>query len=100
MQGLLVVYYGCMSARLSEQELQDIISHAESLVEIGGTYRHYKGKEYVVLDIVIIESTNEAAVVYEAQYGSKLKFVRPLHVWLEVVEVDGQAIQRFGSIDE
>lgn len=33
-------------------------------------------------------------VIYEAQYGEKLAFVRPLKSWLQKVEWQGQIIDR------
>ena len=34
-----------------------------------GKYRHYKGKEYRVIDIVIHTETGEVLVIYQALYS-------------------------------
>ena len=65
-----------------------------------GIYRHYKGKDYRVIGLAKHSETNENLVVYEALYdnlNSKL-WVRPLEMFLENVEVDGETRPRFKYI--
>ena len=60
-----------------------------------GIYRHYKGKEYQVLDIARDEATHEQLVIYRALYGNFQLWARPLSVFEEVVEHEGKAVKRF-----
>lgn len=83
--------------RLSDDELTQKLVEAGSQVEVGATYQHYKGNLYRVTGLAILESNLEAAVVYQAQHGSGVSFVRPLSSWLEPVEVDGQTVSRFSK---
>lgn len=65
-----------------------------------GIYQHYKGKRYRVLDVAKHSETLEDLVVYEALYENELSqiWVRPLSMFLEEVEFDGQTIPRFKHI--
>lgn len=64
----------------------------------GGKYRHYKGNEYVVLDIALHSETEEEMVVYRALYGDERVWVRPLSMWNEKVFKDGKEFLRFEYI--
>ena len=63
-----------------------------------GLYRHYKGAEYRVLDTVRHSETEEALVLYQALYGEFGLWVRPLSMFIESVEVDGEQVPRFALI--
>ncbi len=65
-----------------------------------GKYRHYKGKEYEVLGVAKHSETLEEMVVYKALYGEGGLWARPLKMFLEEVEVEGQKILRFKYIGE
>ena len=65
-----------------------------------GTYRHYKGNLYDVLDVATHSETEEQLVVYRALYGERGLWVRPLDMFTETVEVDGVAVPRFASATE
>ena len=60
-----------------------------------GKYRHYKGKEYEVIGIAKHSETLEETVVYQALYGERGVWVRPVKMFLEEVEVDGKKMPRF-----
>jgi len=60
-----------------------------------GKYRHYKGKEYEVIGIAKHSETLEELVVYQALYGERGVWVRPVKMFLEEVEVDGKKMPRF-----
>ena len=60
-----------------------------------GRYRHYKGKEYTVLGVALHSETQEELVVYRQEYSDHGLWVRPKQMFLETVEVDGQAVPRF-----
>lgn len=57
-----------------------------------GIYRHYKGKDYLVLGLALDEATKEKLVVYRAlyedqEYGAHMMWVRPLAVFIEDVDL-------------
>lgn len=69
-------------------------------VKIGGRYRHYKGMEYIVHNLVRHSETLEWMVYYECQYENPVgKFwVRPLSMFLEEIELNGRKVPRFSLI--
>ncbi len=60
-----------------------------------GIYRHYKGKRYELLDIATHSETLEQMVVYRQLYGDGGVWVRPLAMWSEMVDVNGEQVPRF-----
>jgi hypothetical protein len=69
-----------------------------------GRYRHYKGKLYEVLGVVMHTETNEKLVLYRAlydiptlreEYGDDPWFVRPFSMFNEDVVIDGRTMPRF-----
>ena len=63
-----------------------------------GKYRHFKGNEYRVIGMARHSETMEEMVVYQALYGDKGVWVRPLSMWDETVERDGAVYKRFTYI--
>lgn len=80
------------------KELQD----AASKVTVGVCYTHYKQPEntYKVTGLAILEATDEPCVIYQAEYGNNITFVRPLKSWLENVEWQGKKVKRFTKVEE
>ena len=73
---------------------------AEKKIEIlPGRYRHYKGKDYEVIDIARHSETDEKLVVYRCLYGDCSLWVRPLSMFRETVNVAGEQVPRFARID-
>ena len=71
-----------------------------------GRYRHFKGGEYELLYIARHSETDEPMVVYRALYdcgetplGERI-WVRPLHMWTELVTRDGKTFPRFSYAEE
>ena len=60
-----------------------------------GLYRHYKGGAYRVLGTARHSETEEELVVYQALYGECGLWVRPLAMFTETVEVEGEVLPRF-----
>jgi hypothetical protein len=63
-----------------------------------GVYRHYKGPEYRVFSVARHSETEEEVVFYQALYGEYGMWVRPLSMFLESVEVDGEQVPRFALV--
>ena len=64
-----------------------------------GKYRHFKGNEYMVLGIANHSETLEQMVVYQALYGKKELWVRPISMWNEFVDKDGYHGPRFTFVE-
>ena len=64
-----------------------------------GIYRHYKGKDYKVIGIGMHTETEEKLVLYQSQYGNFDLWARPVSMWNEQVEYEGQILPRFTRID-
>ena len=60
-----------------------------------GRYRHYKGGAYEVLGVATHSETEERLVVYRPLYGEGALWVRPLAMFVEWIEVDGERRPRF-----
>ena len=63
-------------------------------------YRHYKGNYYKVLHIAKHSEDLSPLVIYQAQYGERDVWARPLPMWDEVVEHDGVREPRFRRVNE
>ncbi|NVK21249.1 MAG: DUF1653 domain-containing protein [Kangiellaceae bacterium] len=60
-----------------------------------GIYKHFKGNLYEVLEVATHSETGELYVVYKALYGDYGIWVRPLEMFDETIERDGEILQRF-----
>ncbi len=60
-----------------------------------GIYLHYKGREYQMYEVATHSETGEQVVVYRPLYGERALWVRPLEMWSEPVDVDGDTVPRF-----
>ena len=58
-------------------------------------YRHYKGNLYEVIGFAKHSETFEDMVVYKALYGDGGTWVRPLAMWDNPIEFDGNTVKRF-----
>ena len=70
-------------------------------IKIGDIYKHgKKGGTYRVIAIAKHSETLEDIVVYETLYQNDLArtWVRPLSMWDEKVEVNGEMVPRFVKI--
>ena len=65
-----------------------------------GRYRHYKGGEYEVLDLVRHSETEEEMVLYRPLYGEGGLWVRPLAMFAGEVESGGGRVPRFRYLGE
>ena len=65
-----------------------------------GVYRHFKGNYYRVIGVARHSETLEPLVVYQALYGARGLWVRPLSMWTEQVTRDGMTRPRFTYVGE
>lgn len=65
-----------------------------------GLYRHYKGGQYQVLGTARHSENDELLVVYRCLYDNNSLWVRPVAMFMESVELDGQQVPRFMLISE
>jgi len=64
-----------------------------------GRYRHFKGGEYEVLFVARDTGTEEPVVVYQALYGDRGYWVRPLADFTSTVRRDGYDGPRFVRLE-
>ena len=69
-------------------------------IVIGGHYRHFKGGDYVVLNVAHDHETYEEQVVYMQIYDKPRVWVRPLRMFLEDVNDHGNIKPRFEFIEK
>ena len=65
------------------------------IIESGAIYRHYGGGEYEVVGIARDSESLEELVVYRALYGDNELWARPLGMFSEEVDIDGNSVPRF-----
>ncbi len=68
-------------------------------VVIGGHYKHFKGGDYVVLNVALDHETLEKQVIYMQIYDKPKIWVRPLKMFIEDVNDHGNIKPRFQFID-
>lgn len=73
---------------------------SERQIKPGKKYRHFKGKEYLVLHIAKHSETLEDIVVYQALYGERGIWVRPLIMFLGKKDIGDKFVNRFEEIIE
>lgn len=84
----------------SHEALVNQLDEAAGKVAVGSLYYHYKNPQltYKVLRLAVTEADDSICVIYEAQYGDKLVYVRPLESWLDKVTLDDGTVRRFTAI--
>jgi len=69
-----------------------------------GKYKHFKGAEYQVLDVARHSETLDVMVIYKPLYeleeGELETWVRPIEMFFDTKEVDGESVPRFVYVDE
>ena len=64
-----------------------------------GRYRHYKGRDYSVVGFARHSETLETMVLYVPLYGEGGYWVRPLTMFTELVQHEGQDVPRFSLLE-
>ena len=72
--------------------------------EIGATYEHYSGKKYKIVALANHSEDLQKYVVYQGLYndpefGNNPVWIRPLAMFMETVEKNGQMIPRFKKVE-
>ena len=60
----------------------------QSSIKVGRVYRHFKGNNYLVLDIAKHSETGESYVVYKALYGDCQTYIRPYSMFASKVDIE------------
>lgn len=86
--------------KLSKYKLVQTLKEASEMVEVGARYYHYKDskKTYTVTGIGILEDTEQPAVIYQAEYGQKLTWIRTLSDWMKTHVIRGKTVSKFTKI--
>jgi hypothetical protein len=90
---------------MAHKDLTQLIKEIELVkkkIKVGDRYFHCKHPDqtYKIIRVGIIEETEKICVVYEAQYGEKLVWVRPLEDFLSKIELeDGTKVDRFTKVE-
>ncbi|MFH0701867.1 MAG: DUF1653 domain-containing protein [Candidatus Woesearchaeota archaeon] len=72
-------------------------------LKVGGIYQHYKGNFYVLISLAHHSETLEPLVVYmglyeSEEFGKNPFWVRPLSLFTDQVQWEGQKVLRFKFI--
>ncbi|WP_026209825.1 DUF1653 domain-containing protein [Cytophaga aurantiaca] len=68
-------------------------------MSIKGIYKHYKGNEYEVVGVAKHSETEEELIVYFAVKNPEQLWVRPLEMFNEEIELNGDKVKRFKKIE-
>jgi hypothetical protein len=82
-----------MNQKRETKNTQDINNALETPKP--GLYRHYKGGEYKVIATATHSESGERQVVYQCLRDGNSWWVRPLDMFMETVEIDGECVPRF-----
>ncbi|KPW07202.1 hypothetical protein ALO91_100082 [Pseudomonas syringae pv. aceris] len=89
----------CFLKKWFQANFLDVLQGDRNMQLQPGLYRHYKGPHYRVFSVAKHSETEEEVVFYQALYGDFGMWVRPLSMFLESVEVDGEHVPRFALIE-
>jgi len=85
---------------MHSKDIEIKLQQAEERIAVGQRYAHYKNpdKPYRVLHVALLEADEEPCVVYQAEFGDQITWVRPLYSFVSDVEVDGNKVARFQKV--
>ncbi len=79
------------------RSLEPFSKAADSLVP-GSIYENYKGNGYKLLSVGRNSETLEEVVIYQDLNGNQDVWSRPLSMFLENIELDGDTVSRFKQV--
>lgn len=84
-----------------KDETEDYMYSLRSQINPGQTWRHYKNKDYRIIAVSCHSEDLTWYVVYEALYDNPVSKIwhRPLEMFLEEIEIDGEMTPRFKRIE-
>ena len=87
-------------AHISEEELRKNLEQAAALVPVGGVYTHYRTPDhtYTIVGHAILEADDAIGIIYKANYGEGITFVRALTSWQERIDHNGVMVPRFSPV--
>ena len=88
--------------RKDTKQLLSELNRLKLKVKVGDKFFHYKHSDqfYHILAIGFIEDTEIPCVVYEAEYGDKITWVRTeSEFFAKVTLEDGTEVDRFTKVD-
>ncbi len=67
-----------------------------------GIYKHYKGNLYQVIGTAKHSESLEDMIIYKPLYENCIAeyWVRPAHMWHEIVTVNGLQVPRFKKVED
>lgn len=72
-----------MHEKESQAQLSSKVALAAKQVSVGARYMHYKQLSYKVVALALREEDNEPCVIYQAEYGDNVAWIRPVASWME-----------------
>jgi len=88
-------------AQKDQAQLSKELENLRSIIKVGDKYYHYKHLDqfYHILAIGFIEATEEPCIVYEAEYGDKITWVRTANEFFAKVKLEnGTEVDRFTKV--
>ncbi|KXU80596.1 DUF1653 domain-containing protein [Aeromonas enteropelogenes] len=66
---------------------------------VPGRYRHFKGGLYQVLTLALHTETGEQLVIYRSEQDGEV-YARPVTMFMEWIEHQGEVVSRFTPVGE
>lgn len=91
------------------RDRETILASWQAIIELPDTpkpssvWKHYKGDFYIVIGIVMRESSHEIEVCYESlesESSLHIQWIRPLREWTEtIINCNGKNVKRFTKVE-
>lgn len=89
-----------MGSKNSQQLLSEL-DNLKQRINVGDKFYHFKHPEsfYIVVAVGFIENNEEPCIVYQAEYGDKITWVRTEDEFFAKVTLeDGSEVDRFTKV--
>lgn len=87
-----------MHQKEDQSQLSVRLAEAAKHVIVGARYMHYKQLSYMVIGLALREEDGEPCAIYQAEYGRRVTWIRPISSWMEEVDANGKKVKRFTRI--